>query len=131
MAENLRRVHAAGIPVAMGTDAVTVEGWAADFDGLMDRVGTCFARRDRRGRAAGYVRGLLGRVDRKNGWQVAEYLGDDTPYGVQRLLGEHTLGRVDAGGVLARVGHHAQDANARQRGDVGRALDALIDHLKE
>src|SRR5690606_23803207 len=24
---------------------------------------------------------------RKNGWQVAEYLGDAKPYGVQRLLG--------------------------------------------
>jgi SRSO17 transposase len=65
----------------MGTDAATVEGWGADFDGLMERAGPCFARRDLRARAGGYLRGLLGRVDRKNGWQVAEYLVDTTPYG--------------------------------------------------
>jgi SRSO17 transposase len=38
-------------------------------------------------RAKRYVRGLLGRVERKNGWQLAEYLGDATPHAVQRLLG--------------------------------------------
>ena len=64
--------------VTGGAGAQTVEGWAADFDLLMGRVGPCFSRHDLRGRAGGYVRGLLGRVERKNGWQVAEYLGDDT-----------------------------------------------------
>jgi len=29
----------------------------------------------------------LGRVERKNGWQMAEYLGDATPYAIQHLLG--------------------------------------------
>jgi hypothetical protein len=33
-----------------------------------------------------YVRGLLGPVDRKNSWQIAEHAGNDTPYGLQRLL---------------------------------------------
>src|SRR4051794_35645638 len=104
--------------VAGGPGADVGEGWAADFDLLMGRVGPCFARADLRGRAGGYVRGLLGRVDRKNGWQVAEYVGDDNPYGVQRLLGrarwdadevrdevrryaaEHLLAAGDGGGVL-------------------------------
>jgi hypothetical protein len=71
----------------MRTEAPAVERWAEDFGGLLERVGPCFGRRDLRARAGGYVRGLLGRVDRKNGWQVAEYLGDEKPYGVQRLLG--------------------------------------------
>ena len=90
----------------MGTDAVTVEGWAADFGGLMERVGPCFARRDLRARAGGYVRGLLGRVDRKNGWQVAEYLGDATPHGVQRLLGR---ARWDADRVRDEVRRYAAE----------------------
>jgi len=90
----------------MGMDAATVKGWGADFDGLMGRVGPCFARRDLRARAGGYVRGLLGRVDRKNGWQVAEYLGDDTPYGVQRLLGR---ARWDADAVRDEVRRYAAD----------------------
>jgi SRSO17 transposase len=33
-----------------------------------------------------YLRGLLGRVERKNGWQLAEAIGDADPQGVQRLL---------------------------------------------
>jgi SRSO17 transposase len=33
------------------------------------------------------MRGLLGPVQRKNSWQVAEYLGAQKPYGIQRLLG--------------------------------------------
>lgn len=71
----------------MRTDAPAVQRWGEDFMRLLAGVGPCFGRRDLRARAGGYVRGLLGRVDRKNGWQVAEYLGDPKPYGVQRLLG--------------------------------------------
>jgi SRSO17 transposase len=33
-----------------------------------------------------YVRGLLGPVGRKNSWQIAEHAGNDTLYGLQRLL---------------------------------------------
>jgi SRSO17 transposase len=36
--------------------------------------------------ASRYVRGLLGSLERKNGWQMAEYLGDATPYAMQHLL---------------------------------------------
>lgn len=71
----------------MGMDATTVRGWGRQLDQLDRMLGPCFGRRDLRRRAEGYVRGLLGRVQRKNGWQVAEYLGDAKPYGVQRLLG--------------------------------------------
>ena len=71
----------------MGMDAGTVRSWDGQFEGLVDRVGPCFGRRDLRRQAAGYVKGLLGRVERKNGWQLSEYLGREKPYGVQRLLG--------------------------------------------
>ena len=63
-----------------------VQGWADEFDDLWRQTGVCFSRHDLRGRAEGYVEGLLGNVGRKNGWQLAEYLGDETPHGVQRLL---------------------------------------------
>jgi hypothetical protein len=33
------------------------------------------------------VRGLLGPVERKNSWQLAEHVGASTPHGFQRLLG--------------------------------------------
>ena len=64
----------------------SVESWGCEFEELWKSVGVCFFRHDLRGRAQGYVRGLLGRMERKNGWQMAEYLGDVTPHPVQRLL---------------------------------------------
>jgi len=80
----------------MGMDAATVQGWVGQFEGLIERVGPCFGRRDLRRQAAGYLKGLLGRVERKNGWQVSEYLGREKPYGLQRLLGRASW---DAGAV--------------------------------
>ena len=45
-----------------------------------------FSRSESRQRVLAYLQGLLGSVERKNGWQLAEYAGDATPDGVQRLL---------------------------------------------
>lgn len=67
-------------------DAITVQGWAGHFEQLIERIGGCFARHDLRKRASAYVRGLVGPAQRKNGWQLAEHVGDATPHGVQRLL---------------------------------------------
>jgi SRSO17 transposase len=65
---------------------VEVEGWAAEFGRLCERIGPRFARPEVRRRAAGFLRGLLGGVDRKNGWQLAEHAQETTPDGMQRLL---------------------------------------------
>ncbi|MGW7594972.1 transposase, partial [Streptomyces rubiginosohelvolus] len=45
-----------------------------------------FARVESRRRMRDYVRGLRGPVGRKNGWQLAEYVGHATPDGLQHLL---------------------------------------------
>ncbi len=91
----------------MSMDALSVVGWGQHFELLCQRIAMCFGRRDFRGRAQAYVRGLLGPVKRKNGWQLAEYLGDATPHGVQRLLGP---ARWDAHAVrdevIRYVGEH-------------------------
>jgi SRSO17 transposase len=63
-----------------------VKGWADELTAVAERIGPRFVRSEPRRRAAGYVRGLLGDADRKNGWQLAEHLGDTTPDGVQHLL---------------------------------------------
>jgi SRSO17 transposase len=70
-----------------------VEGWAAQFERLLERIGPRFARPEVRRRAAGFLRGLLGDVERKNGWQLAEHARETTPDGMQRLL---TSARWDA-----------------------------------
>src|SRR5436309_8438155 len=63
-----------------------VAEWAEELTAVAGRIGRHFARSEPRERAVGYVRGLLGDAERKNGWQVAEELGDPTPDGVQHLL---------------------------------------------
>jgi SRSO17 transposase len=72
---------------------VEVEGWAAEFERLVERIGPRFARPEVRRRVAGFLRGLLGEVERKNGWQLAEHARETTPDGMQRLL---TTARWDA-----------------------------------
>jgi SRSO17 transposase len=62
-------------------------GWGDEFSALWSEVGSRFRRCDTRAQALGYVRGLLGRIERKNSWQLAEYLGESSPYAIQHLLG--------------------------------------------
>jgi SRSO17 transposase len=54
---------------------------------VAQRIGPRFARAEARLRALAYLRGLLSPVARKNGWQLAEAVGDRTPYALQHLLG--------------------------------------------
>lgn len=63
-----------------------VERWAEEVEAVADRIGPRFARSEPRRRAIGYLRGLLSDTERKNGWQLAEHLGEATPDGVQHLL---------------------------------------------
>jgi SRSO17 transposase len=65
----------------------TVREWTLELTDVERRIGTRFSRWDARRRAGAYLRGLLSPAERKNGWQVAEVNGDETPYGVQHLLG--------------------------------------------
>jgi SRSO17 transposase len=66
--------------------AEQVGDWAEELNSVGERIGRHFARSEPRHRAVGYLRGLLSAAERKNGWQLAEYLGDPTPDGVQHLL---------------------------------------------
>jgi SRSO17 transposase len=63
-----------------------IAGWRSGLDALHDRIGHRFRRAEARERAKRYLAGLLERVERKNGWQLAEHLGEPGPQGVQRLL---------------------------------------------
>jgi SRSO17 transposase len=63
-----------------------VREWADEVEAVGQRIGRHFARSEPRQRVVRYVRGLLSDTERKNGWQLAEHLGDPTPDGVQHLL---------------------------------------------
>jgi SRSO17 transposase len=53
---------------------------------LHARLGELFVRSEPRRQAGLYLEGLLSAVERKNGWQLAEQLGDTRPWRTQRLL---------------------------------------------
>ncbi len=64
----------------------TPEAWAEAFAAYHARFASLFFRAEVRERSGRYLRGLLSPVERTNGWQVAEAIGDADPAGVQRLF---------------------------------------------
>jgi SRSO17 transposase len=63
-----------------------IADWREGLEALHTRIAHRFRRAEARGRAKRYLVGLLDRVDRKNGWQLAEHVGEAGPQGMQRLL---------------------------------------------
>jgi len=63
-----------------------VEVWAKELNIVGTRIGCRFERAEPRERAVMYIQGLMSDIARKNGWQLAEYAGEKTPDGMQRLL---------------------------------------------
>ncbi|MDQ2906147.1 MAG: IS701 family transposase [Chloroflexota bacterium] len=61
---------------------------AEELASLQRCIGPRFRRAEVRQRAARFLEGLMSPVERKNGWQLAEELGEHGPRGVQRLLGK-------------------------------------------
>jgi SRSO17 transposase len=73
-----------------------MDRWSDALTDLHARIAGRFGRVEVRERARRYLAGLLNRVERKNGWQLAEAIGESSPRGVQRLLNSATW---DADGV--------------------------------
>jgi SRSO17 transposase len=65
---------------------ILVKAWEGELEALHERLGGQFSRSESRQRSLSYLKGLLGTVERKNGWQLAEWIGDSSPDGVQYLL---------------------------------------------
>jgi SRSO17 transposase len=63
-----------------------VQDWAAGLEEVHRRIAGAFARAEPRARVLAYLRGLLGQLERKNGWTLAEAAGEVSPDGMQRLL---------------------------------------------
>ncbi len=57
-----------------------------ELAGVHARIAPHFRRAEVRERACHFLEGLLARVERKNGWQLAEEVGESGPQGMQRLL---------------------------------------------
>jgi SRSO17 transposase len=76
-------------------------GWRDELAELQRRIGELFGRPEPRRQAGLYLEGLLGSAERKNGWQLAEAIGDDRPWRTQRVL-SHVLWDQDKARDLCR-----------------------------
>ncbi|MBE9180343.1 hypothetical protein IQ268_17410 [Oculatella sp. LEGE 06141] len=67
------------LTTATPISAEAVQQWADKFHRLNQRFDPHFKRVEIKQHAQDYLQGLLSSVERKNGWQIAEQVGDSTP----------------------------------------------------
>jgi SRSO17 transposase len=128
--------------------SVAAEQWLAEFDTGFAAVAGRFGRVEPRRRARAFLLGLLSDVDSRSCWQLAEHVGEASPHGMQRLLGEavwdadavrddvrsyavEALG--DPGGVLIlddtgdlKKGDHTVATQRQYTGTAGRVENAQV-----
>src|SRR4051812_10422770 len=90
----------------MSADSASVLAWREELSALEVRLGELFVRAEPRRQAGLYLEGLLSEgllsaAKRKNGWQLAEQIGDARPWRTQRVL-SHGLWDQDAARDLCR-----------------------------
>ncbi len=82
-------VISTGFPAIAYDGAVAPEDldtWNDELASLCARIGPLFYRTESRRHAEQYLRGLLAPLQRKNGWTIAEYVGEAEPKALQRFL---------------------------------------------
>ena len=87
--------------------------WRGELARLHERLGGLFVRAEPRRQVGLYLEGLLSAVERKNGWPLAEQIGDARPWRTQRVL-SHVLWDEEAARDLCRayVIEHLADRDA-------------------
>ena len=77
-----------------------LDTWSQDFEAFHARFAHLFSRSEPREQSAKYMRALMAKIERKNGWQIAEEMGDRTPDRTQRLLYRSSWDSHDARDIL-------------------------------
>jgi len=128
--------------------SLEVGGWRTELEGLLARFGRLFVRAEPREQAGRYLEGLLAPVERKNGWQLAEAIGDARPWRTQRVLGhalwdeaaacdlrrEHAVGRLGAEDAVLVVdetafvkkGEHSAGVARQYCGTLGKVENCQV-----
>ena len=97
--------------------------WVEELATLKERIGALFGRAEPRRQVGLLLEGLIGGVERKNGWQLAEYAGDAAPWRMQGLLGRTLWDQEKARDicrdfVIERLGDPTW--RSKRRPDLGR-----------
>ena len=122
--------------------------WSAELTDLKGRLFDLFRRSETREQVELYLDGLIGGVERKNGWQLAEFAGDEAPWRMQAVLGrsfwdaerardicrDYVVERLgDASGVLVldetgfvKKGKHSVGVARQYSGTAGRIENCQI-----
>jgi SRSO17 transposase len=91
--------------------------WSESFNEMFAQVAGVFANASARRHGRAYLLGLLSHTERKNSWWLAEFAGDTSPDGMQRLLNFSPWDEDACRDTLARY-------VARNLGDAGAVLAA-------
>nr|WP_221885561.1 IS701 family transposase [Halomonas populi] len=122
--------------------------WESTLSSWLTELGGYVKRAEAQERLGAYLRGLLGDVERRNSWQLAEHQGDAHPYGFQHLINrarwdedgvrDAVRQRVyealhDDDGVLVvdetgflKKGHHSAGVKRQYSGTAGRIKNCQI-----
>lgn len=63
-----------------------LDTWESELGDVLARIWPLFGRSESKRHAEQYLRGLMSPLARKNGWTIAEYVGEPDPKALQRLL---------------------------------------------
>ena len=93
---------------------------------MLERLRLCFARTQTWQHAGRYLSALVSQVPKRNGWTIAEHVGDHAPDRTQRLLNRavwDTLGAMSQVRRFVAAGLDAAGDRKQRRGLVVAALD--------
>ncbi len=97
-------------PAAIVYDGAVIpadlDEWERELSGVLTRIQPLFYRTESKRHAEQYFRGLLSPLARKNGWTIAEYVGETEPKALQRLL---NLSPWDADALLVANREYAME----------------------
>lgn len=83
---NTLSISAPGVEYDGAVESVDLGEWERELDCVVARIAPLFYRMESRRHGEQYLRGLLSPLARKNGWTIAEYVGEPEPKALQRLL---------------------------------------------
>src|SRR5215471_10250719 len=83
---------------------------------LLGRLRTCFARTQTWQHTGRYLSAVASQIPKRNGWTIAQQVGDRTPDRTQRLLNRAAWDTAAAMGVVRRFAVAGLDEAARRSG---------------